>query len=331
MQYSGVKHSVDSEPVLGEAAQQEPTPKKRKRATKAVAEPVFEPIAASADSPAESALRKPDEIDVFDVPVPTAAEAQLLTQFSKRNKTAQARYPSIAGLPYLVYDGSIKLPGAFYMTQYQLIPVLTNSLSAPKSYDKLAPLIALPPRSGKQMVPELGYNLPCELQGRFTSQYRPSPNKIGLDERRDEAKSLLDEFDRSMNALGKRRPKYTEYPRKFEMGTYPYRTHSYFADAFKEQLKSDEASKNKAEKKAKKEQEEERNKPVSCHLALLFHMHVLIHVRFDHLLVLRTMLRVLSGMRLELFMSSRPRPEPAPSSQAVFNKLVISLSNFVEI
>lgn len=37
------------------------------------------------------------------------------------------------------------------------------------------------------------------------------------------------------------------------------------SDAFKEQLKSDEASKNKAEKKAKKELEDERNKPVSVH------------------------------------------------------------------
>ena len=33
-------------------------------------------------------------------------------------------------------------------------------------------------------------------------------------------------------------------------------------DAFKEQLKSDEASKNKAEKRAKKEQEDDRAKPV---------------------------------------------------------------------
>lgn len=40
------------------------------------------------------------------------------------------------------------------------------------------------------------------------------------------------------------------------------------SDAFKEQLKSDEASKNKAEKKAKKELEDERNKPVS--LTFLF-------------------------------------------------------------
>jgi hypothetical protein len=224
-QYGSAAHPVDLDSASAEA--QEPSLKKRKRAIKAPSEPAYEPpITSAADSPAENSFRKPDEIDVFDVPVPNAAESQLLAQFNKRNKTAQARYPSITGLPHLVFDGTVKLP-------------------APKSYDKLAPLVALPPRSGKQMVPELGYNLPCELQGRFTSQYRPSVNKVGLDDRRDEAKSLLDDFDKSMSSLGKRRPKYTEYPH-----------------AFKEQLKSDEASKNKAEKKAKKEQEEERSKPV---------------------------------------------------------------------
>ena len=117
-------------------------------------------------------------------------------------------------------------------------------MKAPKSYDKLAPLVAVPSRSKKAILPETGHDLPCEVQGRFTSHYRPAYDKTGLDERRLEAKPLLDEFDSSMKALGKKRPKYTEYP------------HS-----FKEQLKSDEASKNKAEKKAKKEQEEER-KPI---------------------------------------------------------------------
>lgn len=43
----------------------------------------------------------------------------------------------------------------------------------------------------------------------------------------------------------------------------PKVTSSHIVDAFKEQLKSDEASRNKAEKKAKKELEEERSKPVS--------------------------------------------------------------------
>jgi hypothetical protein len=119
----------------------------------------------------------------------------VIADFERRNKTAQAKYPSIKGLPHMVYEGSVRLP-------------------APKSYDKLSPLVALPSRSGKPIVPELGYWLPCEVQGRFTSQYRPSFDKCGLDERRVEAKGLLDDYDRSMKALGKRQPKYTEYPRK---------------------------------------------------------------------------------------------------------------------
>lgn len=83
----------------------------------------------------------------------------------------------------------------------------------PKSYDKLAPMVAVPSRSGKLSVPGLGYDLPCEIQGKFTSQYKPSFDKPGLDERREEAKDLLEVYDRSMKALGKRQPKYTEYPR----------------------------------------------------------------------------------------------------------------------
>lgn len=118
-----------------------------------------------------------------------------MAQFAKRPKAAQAKYPSIKGMPHLAFDGSMKMP-------------------APKSFDKLAPLVALPARSGKSMVPELGYDLPCEIQGKFTSQYRPIPEKGGLDERRIEAKPLLDQFEASMKGLGKRRPKYTEYPRK---------------------------------------------------------------------------------------------------------------------
>lgn len=95
---------------------------------------------------------------------------------------------------------------------------------APKSYDKLSPLVALPPRTGKPMVPELGYNLPCELQGKFTSLYRPSAEKIGLDERRNESKALLDGYDEQMKALGKRRPKYTEYPRAYHCPHLGYET-----------------------------------------------------------------------------------------------------------
>ncbi|KAJ4133423.1 hypothetical protein NW768_005007 [Fusarium equiseti] len=207
----------------------EPPVKKRKRVVKSAPDtPTPEPAATYIESPVGSpAVKKVDDIDSLQAPTPTPEEAQLIAQFNKRTKAAQAKHPAIKGLPHLIYEGTAKLP-------------------APKSYDKLAPLVAQPNRNGRNMVPELGYSLPCEVQGRFTSQYRPSPDKGGLDERRLEAKGLLDDFDRSMKSLGKRRPKYTEYPH-----------------AFKEQLKSDEASKNKAEKKAKKELEGERgSKPV---------------------------------------------------------------------
>ncbi|KAF4963753.1 hypothetical protein FSARC_8236 [Fusarium sarcochroum] len=226
-QYLMSQPGADQDTGVSQPAANEP-PKKRKRAVKSAPDtPTPEPAVAFIDSPIGSpAVKKVDDIDALPVPTPSLEEAQLIAQFNKRTKAAQAKHPAIKGLPHLIYEGTTKLP-------------------APKSYDKLAPLVALPARSGRQMVPELGYSLPCEVQGRFTSQYRPYPDKGGLDERRFEAKVLLDDFDRSMKGLGKRRPKYTEYPH-----------------AFKEQLKSDEASKNKAEKKAKKEQEEERHKPV---------------------------------------------------------------------
>ncbi|KAK7408374.1 hypothetical protein QQX98_009470 [Neonectria punicea] len=214
----------------------EPPAKKRKRTAAKTASETHtpEPTVARLESPMDygnasgtTPTKRVDEVESLVAPGPSPEDAQLIAQFHKRTKAAQAKQPAIKGLAHFVYDASTKLP-------------------APKSYDKLAPLVALPSRTGKAMVPELGYSLPCEVQGRFTSQYRPSPEKGGLDERRIEAKELLDEFDRSMKGLGKRRPKYTEYPH-----------------AFKEQLKSDEASKNKAEKRAKKEMEEVRSKPVS--------------------------------------------------------------------
>ncbi|KAL6864071.1 hypothetical protein J3F83DRAFT_716354 [Trichoderma novae-zelandiae] len=200
--------------------------KKRKRMTKSVPEPfVQEQPTYPIELPLEAPARRADDFEILPVPVPSEEEAQLIAQFARRNKAAQIKYPTIRGLPHLVFDGTIKLP-------------------APKSYDKLSPCVALPPRNDRPAVPELGY-LPCEIQGRFSTQYRPSADKGGLDERREEASQLLDEYDRAMHALGKRRPKYTEYPH-----------------AFKEQLKSDEASKNKAEKRAKKEQEDDRAKPI---------------------------------------------------------------------
>jgi hypothetical protein len=75
--------------------------------------------------------------------------------------------------------------------------------------------VALPPKSGKPILPELGYDLPCEVQGRFSDKYKPSLDTVGgLAERQREAKILLEEYDKAMKALGKRRPKYMEYPRK---------------------------------------------------------------------------------------------------------------------
>ncbi|KAM0555123.1 hypothetical protein ACHAPJ_006474 [Fusarium lateritium] len=227
-QYLMPQPGTDQDTGISQPPANEPPAKKRKRAVRSAPDtPTPEPTTAFIDSPIGSpAVKKVDDIDTLPAPTPSPEEAQLIAQFNKRTKAAQAKHPAIKGLPHMIYEGTARLP-------------------APKSYDKLAPLVALPARSGRQMVPELGYSLPCEVQGRFTSQYRPSPDKGGLDERRIEAKVLLDDFDRSMKGLGKRRPKYTEYPH-----------------AFKEQLKSDEASKNKAEKKAKKELEEERSKPI---------------------------------------------------------------------
>lgn len=209
----------------------EPTvPKRRPRVGKAVSDsPVSMDalLRQSSSTPVpEASVRKLEDIESFPVPTPSSEDTQILQAFHRRPKAAQSKFPAIKGLPYLASDTTVKLP-------------------APKSYDKLAPLVALPPRSGKPLVPELGYDLPCEIQGKFTNKYRPAFDRVGLDERRIEAKGLLDDFDRSMKTLGKRRPKYTEYP------------HS-----FKEQLKADEALKNKAGKKAKKEQEEERSKPI---------------------------------------------------------------------
>ena len=86
---------------------------------------------------------------------------------------------------------------------------------APKSYDKLAPLVAMPSRSGKRIFPELKRSLPCEIQGVFSTKFDPSPNGAGLERRSREARDSLAEYDRSMKALGNNRPKYTEYLRMF--------------------------------------------------------------------------------------------------------------------
>lgn len=70
-----------------------------------------DPVLAYADSPVDPGAKRAEDIDSFETPIPSAEEANLLAQFSKRSKALQARYPAIKGLPYLLYDGSIKLPG----------------------------------------------------------------------------------------------------------------------------------------------------------------------------------------------------------------------------
>ena len=236
---------VEPHSAVAQPAENTGPAKKRQRVTKPATEsPLPEPIPPQVDSPFDPAARKTDDVDELPVPEPTAEEIEKINRFNKRTKAAQQKFPPIKGLPHLIYESTIKLPGIKHGAKCVLTKLLTGA-PAPKSYDKLAPLIALPPRSQKPMVPELGYSLPCEIQGNFTVHYRPAPDNFGLDERRTEGKDLLDSFEHSMKSLGKKRPKYTEYP------------HS-----FKEQLKSDEASRNKAEKKARKEQEDERNKPI---------------------------------------------------------------------
>jgi hypothetical protein len=76
------------------------------------------------------------------------------------------------------------------------------------------PVVAYPSRSGNAIVREFGADLPCEVQGRFTAAYMPDTTVPGgLDHRQAEAARLLQRYDADMARLGKRRPKYTEYPR----------------------------------------------------------------------------------------------------------------------
>lgn len=73
----------------------------------------------------------------------------------------------------------------------------------------------MPPQSGKRIFPESERSLPCEIQGEFSAKFRPSASGSGLEDRKRDANDLLAEYEKSMESLGNRRPKYTEYPRTF--------------------------------------------------------------------------------------------------------------------
>ncbi|KAH7358181.1 hypothetical protein B0T11DRAFT_283876 [Plectosphaerella cucumerina] len=193
--------------------------KKRKRAPNSNGE-------QDVASPADSAPAGPSG-SVNATPFSSEAELAKLADFKSRTPAAKKAFPAIPGAPFLASTGVVNLP-------------------VTKTYDRLPPMIAQPNQSGKRALPGLGYELPCEIQGRFADKYRPSAIPAAkLSDREKEAKVLIDEYERGMKALGPRRPKYADYPY-----------------AFSEQLKADEAARSKAQRKARKEEEEERKKPI---------------------------------------------------------------------
>ncbi|OLN93110.1 hypothetical protein CCHL11_07464 [Colletotrichum chlorophyti] len=209
-------------PTIDPALQPDQLPvKKRKRVIKKDSE------MEQSDSTDESAVKKAEDGETLIFPISTEEELAAVAQFQKRSAAAKKQFPAIPGASYLVSSGTVKMP-------------------APKSYDRLAPLVALPSTSGRRILPEIRPDLPCEIQGRFTDRYRPSSNFVGKpDDREAEAKPLIEQYQREMKSLGNRRPKYADYPFTFQ-----------------EQLKADEAAKSKAQRKARKEEEEERKKPI---------------------------------------------------------------------
>ncbi|CAI4215314.1 unnamed protein product [Parascedosporium putredinis] len=199
---------------------------KRKRTTKKVPSADADAGDSQVDSPAKLPEQPIDHPSEPFHPTVTRADHAALDEFQSLLATGRTRFPNVPAAPYLISRQSIKLP-------------------TPKSYDKLAPLVALPSQSRKPVLPGAGRSLPCEIQGQFSDRFRPSDSGAGLEDRKRDAKDLLTQFEKAMSDLGPCRPKYTEYPH-----------------AFKEQLKTDEASKAKAERLARKLAEEERNKPI---------------------------------------------------------------------
>lgn len=89
-----------------------PAAGKRKRPLKDVSEPpAAESLVTFTENPLDVSAKKSDDVDALPVPVPTVEEAKLIANFKKRSKAAQAKYPSIRGLPHFLYEGTVKLPG----------------------------------------------------------------------------------------------------------------------------------------------------------------------------------------------------------------------------
>lgn len=120
--------SIDSA-ASARSVSSEPGTKKRKRVIKGAESPAVEYLAPQVvDLTGES--KKPEEVDNLVAPVPTAEEAQLMQKFAKRSKAAQAKQPPIKGLPHLLYEGSVKLPGRLPLTPS---PAVTNIFQLPKA------------------------------------------------------------------------------------------------------------------------------------------------------------------------------------------------------
>ena len=119
--------------TTSQAKTAESPPKKRKRATKATTENVvtFEPADSPIprDSSIDATNKRLDEIDGLTFPEPSAEEAQLLAQAAKRTKAAQAKQPSIKGLPHILYDGVVRLPGELHSPAQCFGDVVTKCLS----------------------------------------------------------------------------------------------------------------------------------------------------------------------------------------------------------
>lgn len=113
LQYGSSQRPLEIDNDVSLPATPEPATKRRKQITKSnldaiIPEPSPQLVESSIDGFGKKVV---EDVDSLPTPLPSAEEVTIITQFGKRNKAAQAKYPSIKGLSHLVYEGSIKLPG----------------------------------------------------------------------------------------------------------------------------------------------------------------------------------------------------------------------------